>query len=107
MVGLLTAAFTVACIFVILSTLGFHRAIRKYCITNCKYFNGSLNMVVGEDKLLLELFGIYFVTAIIGFFFNQYLITFGILTVMLIIYCIAEDNYIYLLVTNKYRKNKL
>ncbi len=104
MVGLLTAAFTVTCIFVGLSTLGFHKAIRKYCISNCKYFNGSLHMAVSRDSLLLEFFGIYFVVALIGFFFNQYLITFGILITILISYFIIEDNYIYYLLTERYRK---
>ena len=101
---LVTGSFTVACIFVVLSTLGFHRAIRKHSISNCKYFNGSLHMAVSRGSLLLEFFGIYLVVALIGFFFNQYLITFGILIMILISYFIIEDNYIYYLLTERYRK---
>jgi hypothetical protein len=104
MVDLLTAAFTVSIICVILSSLGFHRAIRKHCITNCKYFNGSLNMFIGEDKLPLELFSVYFLVALIGFFFKLYLTTIGILIILIGLYFIVADGYIYYLLTERYRK---
>lgn len=104
MVGLLTAAFTVSIICVFVSSLGFHRAIRKHCISNCKYFNASLNMFMGEDKLPFELFAVYFIIALIGFFFKLYLITIGILIILIGLYFIVADGYIYCLLTERYRK---
>ncbi len=104
MVGLLTAAFTLACISLIISSLGFHRAIRKYCITNCKYFNGSLNMFVGEGILLVELFSIFFVVALIGLMLDYVLITCLILLSLSGFFFILADGYINYLLTERYRK---